>query len=135
MTTATVAAGVGAEGGNFDRLPVSGTPWVAQGSTGHSPSQERSADSRGLEKKLPQDLAALLTPEVLGTRTARIMFQDEARFGRMVRIRRCQNSTPRNMSGMNYARRNFPTAYSSLWRPSSVSLKLASHEWRQILKR
>jgi hypothetical protein len=42
-----------------------------------------------LEKKLPEDLAALLTKEAVGTRPVRIMFQDEARFRRMVRIRRC----------------------------------------------
>lgn len=40
-------------------------------------------------KKLPEDLATLLKPEAVGARAMRIMFQDEARFGRMVRIRRC----------------------------------------------
>src|ERR1039458_7659666 len=73
-------AALGAKGGNFGRLPVSSASWVAQGGAGHSSSQERSADSRGLGKKLPQDLAALLTPEAVGTRTAQIMFQDEARL-------------------------------------------------------
>ncbi len=34
-------------------------------------------------------MEALLTPEAVGKRTVRIMFQDEARFGKMVRIRRC----------------------------------------------
>ena len=62
---------------------------MAQGGAGHASSQQRSANSRGLEKKLPEDLAALLTPEAVRGRTTRIMFQDEARFGRMVRIRRC----------------------------------------------
>ena len=42
-----------------------------------------------MEKKLPEDLTALLTPEAVRGRTTRIMFQDEARFGRMVRIRSC----------------------------------------------
>lgn len=47
-----------------------------------------------MEKKLPQTLAALLTPEVVVGRPVRLMFQDEARFGRMVRPRRCWAPAP-----------------------------------------
>ena len=39
-------------------------------------------------------LEALLTQEVVKGRTVRLMFQDEARFGRMVRIRRCWAPIP-----------------------------------------
>jgi len=47
-----------------------------------------------VEKKLPETLAALLKPEEVRDRRVRLMFQDEARFGRMVRIRRCWAPTP-----------------------------------------
>ena len=40
-------------------------------------------------KKLPEDLGEHLKPEVTKGRKVRLMFQDEARFGRMVKIRRC----------------------------------------------
>lgn len=42
-----------------------------------------------MEKKLPDAVAALLKPELVRGRPVRLMFQDEARFGRMARIRRC----------------------------------------------
>jgi len=45
-------------------------------------------------KKLPEELATKLTPEVVQGRRIRLMFQDEARFGRMVRIRRCWAPVP-----------------------------------------
>jgi hypothetical protein len=51
-----------------------------------------------VEKKLPEVLAALLSPDVVKGRHVRLMFQDEARFGRMVRIRRCWPDF-RNWSG------------------------------------
>jgi hypothetical protein len=45
-------------------------------------------------KKLPEVRATLLTPEVVKGRHVRVMFQDEARVGRMVRIRRCGAPAP-----------------------------------------
>ena len=47
-----------------------------------------------MEKKLPETLAALLTTEVVVSRAVRLMFQDEARFGRMVRPKRCWAPEP-----------------------------------------
>ena len=47
-----------------------------------------------MEKKLPETLAALLKPRRVADRPVRLMFQDEARFGRMVRPRRCWAPTP-----------------------------------------
>ncbi len=47
-----------------------------------------------MEKKLPETLAALLTPGRAADRPVRLMFQDEARFGRMVRPRRCWAPAP-----------------------------------------
>ncbi len=58
-----------------------------------------------MEKKLPQTLAAFLTPEVVQGRPVRLMFQDEARFGRMVRPKRCWAPAPlRPVMGNGYER-------------------------------
>ena len=45
-------------------------------------------------KKLPETLATLLKPGMVADRPVRLMFQDEARFGRMVRPRRCWAPAP-----------------------------------------
>jgi len=47
-----------------------------------------------MEKKLPETLATLLKPGRVADRPVRLMFQDEARFGRMVRPRRCWAPAP-----------------------------------------
>jgi hypothetical protein len=58
-----------------------------------------------MEKKLPETLAAWLTPEVVQARSVRLMFQDEARFGRMVRPKRCWAPAPlRPVVGNGYER-------------------------------
>jgi hypothetical protein len=58
-----------------------------------------------VEKKLPEAVAALLTPEVVRGRPVRLMFQDEARFGRMVRPKRCWAPAPlRPVMGNGYQR-------------------------------
>jgi len=59
-------------------------------------------------------LAALLTPEAVGTRTVRIMFQDEARFGRMVRIRRCWSPAPSRPKVDNGYERQFTYVYGAV---------------------
>lgn len=105
---------LGAEGGNLGRLPVPGASWIEEGSSGHASSQERSADSGGLEKKLPEDLAALLTQEAVGARSVRIMIRDEARFGRMVRIRRCWSSAPSRPMVDNGYERQFTYVYGAV---------------------
>jgi len=53
-------------------------------------SQEQTRGSGGVEKKLPEVLETLLTRDVSRGVTFGLMFQDEARFGRMwIRVRRC----------------------------------------------
>jgi putative transposase len=47
-----------------------------------------------VEKKLPETLATWLKPEVVAHRHVRLMFEDEARFGRMVRPKRCWAPLP-----------------------------------------
>src|ERR1039458_9633775 len=105
---------LGAEGGNLGRLPLPGASWMEEGSSGHASSQDRSSDSGGLEKKLPEDLAALLTTEAVRARPVRIMFQDEARFGRMVRIRRCWSPAPSRPMVDNGYERQFTYVYGAV---------------------
>lgn len=67
-----------------------------------------------MEKKLPETLAALLTPENVKGRRVRLMFQDEARFGRMVRVRRCWSPAPLRPSISNGYEREFVYVYAAV---------------------
>ena len=64
-----------------------------------------------MEKKLPETLAALLKPEEVKGRRVRLIFQDEARFGRMVRIRRCWAPAPSRPVVANGYEREFVYVY------------------------
>ena len=65
-----------------------------------------------MEKKtLPQELAAVLTAEAVRERPVRLMFQDEARFGRMARIRRCWAPAPLRPVVSNGYERQFTYVY------------------------
>jgi len=77
-----------------------------------------------VEKKLPETLAALLTPEVVQGRRVRLTFQDEARFGRMVRPKRCWAPAPlRPVIGNGYER-EFVYVY------GAVSPREGELDWR-----
>ena len=67
-----------------------------------------------MEKKLPQALADLLTPQDVRGRRVRLMFQDEARFGRMVRIRRCWAPSPARPVVCNGYEREFVYVYGAV---------------------
>jgi transposase len=67
-----------------------------------------------MEKKLQEDVDALLTPEAVKGRPVRIMFQDEARFGRMVRIRRCWAPQPLRPIVTNGYERQFVYVYGAV---------------------
>jgi hypothetical protein len=67
-----------------------------------------------VEKKLPETLAALLKPEEVQGREVRLMFQDEARFGRMVRIRRCWAPAPHRPVVDNRYERQFVYVYGAV---------------------
>lgn len=67
-----------------------------------------------MEKKLPEILATLLTPENVQGRPVRLMFRDEARFGRMVRIRRCWSPAPQRPSVPNGYERQFVYVYAAV---------------------
>lgn len=59
-------------------------------------------------------LAALLRPENVKGRRVRLMFQDEARFGRMVRIRRCWSPAPHRPCVSNGYEREFVYVYGAV---------------------
>ena len=67
-----------------------------------------------MEKKLPETLAILLTPAAVQGRPVRLMFQDEARFGRMVRRRRCGAPAPQRLVGANGYAREFQYVYGAV---------------------
>ena len=65
-----------------------------------------------MEKKtLPEKLATVLNAEVVRERPIRLMFQDEARFGRMARIRRCWSPAPLRPVVCNGYEREFTYVY------------------------
>jgi transposase len=59
-------------------------------------------------------LAALLKPPEVGRRRIRLMFQDEARFGRMVRIRRAWAPMPTRPMVCNGYEREFVYVYGAV---------------------
>ena len=95
-------------------LSTFGPAWVAKGGTGHTASQEQTRGSRGLEKKLPEVLETLLDRKVVKKRRVRLIFQDEARFGRMVRIRRCWAPAPQRPVVDNGYEREFQYVYGAV---------------------
>jgi len=65
-----------------------------------------------MEKRtLSEELATVLTAEVVRERPIRLMFQDEARFGRMARIRRCWAPAPLRPVVCNGYEREFTYVY------------------------
>jgi transposase len=63
------------------------------------------------KKTLPEKLATALNAEVVRERPVRLMFQDEARFGRMARIRRCWSPAPLRPVVCNGYEREFTYVY------------------------
>ena len=87
---------------------------MAQSRPRHPPPQKRPQSPRGLEKKLPEELATILQPEVVQGRKVKLLFQDEARFGRMVRIRRCWAPAPMRPVVDNGYERQFTYVYGAV---------------------
>jgi len=67
-----------------------------------------------VEKKLPEKLAPILKKEEVKGRRPRLMFQDEARFGRMVRIRRCWAPAPLRPKVTNGYEREYVYVYGAV---------------------
>jgi hypothetical protein len=67
-----------------------------------------------VEKKLPDTVATLLTPAAVAHRPVRVMFQDEARFGRMVRPKRCGAPRPLRPVLRNGYEREFVYVYGAV---------------------
>jgi hypothetical protein len=84
---------------------------MAKNSARYPTSQEQARGASGREKKLPEVLATLLSRKVVKGRPVRLMFQDEARFGRMVRIRRCWAPAPHRPVVDNGYEREFQYVY------------------------
>lgn len=59
-------------------------------------------------------LETLLIPDIVKGRPVRLMFQDEARFGRMVRIRRCWAPAPERPMVDNGYEREFTYVYGAV---------------------
>ena len=98
----------------FGCVQLIGATWLAQNCPGHSPSEERPSSAGDLEKKLQEDLDAILISTDVRGRSVRIMFQDEARFGRMVRIRRCWSPAPLRPLVNNGYERQFVYVYGAV---------------------
>jgi hypothetical protein len=69
---------------------------------------------RKTEKKRPENLATLAKPEDVKGRRMRLMFQDEARFGRRVRIRKCWACAPDRPVVSNGYEREFVYVYGAV---------------------
>lgn len=68
-----------------------------------------------MEKKtLPEKLATVLTAEAVCGRSVRLSFQDEARFGRMARLRRCWAPAPLRPVVQNGYEREFTYVYGAV---------------------
>ena len=68
-----------------------------------------------MEKKtLPEELATVLTAEAVRGRPVRLSFQDEARLGRMARIRRCWAPAPLRPVVANGYEREFTYVYGAV---------------------
>jgi DDE superfamily endonuclease len=66
------------------------------------------------KKTLPEKLAAVLTVKAVRERSIRLMFQDESRFGRMARIRRCWAQAPSRPVVCNGYEREFTYVYGAV---------------------
>lgn len=67
-----------------------------------------------MEKKLPEALAPILNQADVKGRPIRLVFQDEARFGRMVRLRRCWAAMPFRPTVCNGYERKFVYVYGAV---------------------
>jgi DDE superfamily endonuclease len=107
-------ATLGPTGGRLGGMAAVGPARLAQGGPGHAPPQERSRSAGGVEKKLPEMLASTLRQVDLRGRSVRLMFQDEARFGRMARPRRCWAPLPWRPVMFNGYERQFVYVYGAV---------------------
>ena len=109
-----LGAAVGPAGGGLGRVAAVGSARVAQNGPRYTPPQERSGGAGGVEKKLPETLAAIVKQAQLRGCSVRVMFQDEARFGRMARPRRCWAPLPWRPVMLNGYERQFVYVYGAL---------------------
>ena len=70
-------------------------------------------------------LETLLTQDAVKGRHVRLMYQDEARFGRMVRIRRCWAPAPQRPVVDNGYEREFQYVYAAVSRKRHAQDRLS----------
>jgi hypothetical protein len=81
-------------------------------------------------------LATVLTPDAVRGRPIRLMFQDEARFGRMARIRHCWAPAPLRPVVRNGYEREFTYAYGGVSpREGQLDWSLSSNSRRKAFLR
>lgn len=95
-------------------LSATEPPRMEESCTRHTSSQKRPGRPGGVEKKLPETLASILKTDEVKGRQIRLMFQDEARFGRMVRIRRCWAPAPLRPKVANGYERQYVYVYGAV---------------------
>jgi len=78
------------------------------------PKADPQVQSEWKKKNAARNLAAVLTPAAVQDRPIRLMFQDEARFGRMARIRRCWAPAPLRPTVRNGYEREFTYVYGAV---------------------
>lgn len=111
---AALASAAGSSRDAFGGVSVAGAPRLAQGCAGYTTPQERPRRAGALEKKLPHVLAGCRRSKAIRGRKIRLMFQDEARFGRMVRIKRCWAQQPDRPTVCNGYEREFIYVYGAV---------------------
>lgn len=115
-----VASGFGGKTGStresLGGVSTAGPSRLAEGGTGHPSSQKRSGSTVRVKKNSPKRWQHYLKPEEVRDRRVRLMFQDEAWFGRMVRIRRCWAPTPERPVVNNGYERQFVYVYGGVSR-------------------
>lgn len=105
----------GPAGARVGCVSLARSPRLAESGSRYPAPQERSGSPGGVEKKtLPEKLATVLTTEAVHERPIRLMFQDEARFGRMARIRRCWAPAPLRPMVRNGYERQFTYVYGAV---------------------
>ena len=95
-------------------MEITRTAWVAKGGSGHAAPESRLRGPSRLEKKLKKTLASALRKHNTEDRPVRRIFQDEARFGRMAKARRCWAPAPCRPVMPNGYERQFTYVYGAV---------------------
>jgi transposase len=95
-------------------VAIARTAWVAKGRSGHAAPESRLRGPSRLEKKLKKTLVSAIKKHNTEDRPVRLIFQDEARFGRMAKARRCWAPAPCRPVMPNGYERQFTYVYGAV---------------------